>query len=723
MASTRHPPPLRIYQDEQPQPATTKPSSTQPKKLQPSPMPLQPLRNEHINREKMVLNPPSMKSHRLSPVKHYHNAQNANNSRNDKLDFVPISAPNPVNFPTDSPTKRPSHRQYHLHTSLHPSRFPLFTSFPSVPSDRAGHPEQENIPGYSMPPRPSAPVQTISSHKRSLSDIDLPKDRPIKKSKPEEDLSGYIPAPHEFAPIEDDGSKPPYSYATLIGMAILRAPNRRLTLSQIYKWISDSFDFYGSGDFGWQNSIRHNLSLHKAFVKQERPKDDPGKGHYWVIEAGMESQFIKDRSLRKPAIMSSMSVSGMPAIFAEQAQPLAPKPTPAAASAAAMYMPPPPPTKPTATSQAPDLSSDATIPASDPALQEDEQGETLNTRHSSPLQAIRSSPPVAPRIFHRDATPPTPSRPATANSGASRPKKRKASAMNDSGYYSSLESSAMRPRIGAPILTSDLDVEPPRIKRGRAEEEIARIRSSSHDISPMRLRAIKDPLHTLGSSPLRNEYLSVNAAPLTPIEKFKKPLKPPLSLSPNTNLRNHRRKIQQMVNSPIKRLGLGDEVQPWSPAFNIHDETFVANDHNRAPYDPFSENFLANIGPSPCNSPAKRSASKGDDRLVLTPGILADITTLNANQKLTNPIDKSKVLKYYESPCKRIDPDRYLDATHDDLFSFNLFGDDSGADIDGPGVDLLQGFEKIGQSAKEEKSAKQLLGNKPRFGPKPGFRF
>lgn len=97
----------------------------------------------------------------------------------------------------------------------------------------------------------------------------------------------------------DLGAKPAYSYATLIGMAILRSPERKLTLSAIYNWISSSFSYYSHSEAGWQNSIRHNLSLNKAFVKVERPKDEPGKGHYWTIEAGCEGQFLKSRVVKK----------------------------------------------------------------------------------------------------------------------------------------------------------------------------------------------------------------------------------------------------------------------------------------------------------------------------------------------------------------------------------------------------------------------------------------
>ncbi|XP_032830594.1 forkhead box protein J1-B-like [Petromyzon marinus] len=78
-------------------------------------------------------------------------------------------------------------------------------------------------------------------------------------------------------------AKPPYSYATLICMAMQASKKSKVTLATIYKWITDNFCYYRHADPCWRNSIRHNLSLNKCFSKVPRQKDEPGKGGFWSI--------------------------------------------------------------------------------------------------------------------------------------------------------------------------------------------------------------------------------------------------------------------------------------------------------------------------------------------------------------------------------------------------------------------------------------------------------
>lgn len=109
--------------------------------------------------------------------------------------------------------------------------------------------------------------------------------------------------------------KPPHSYAQLIGMAILSTKDQQMTLNNIYKFIMANYAFYRFNTGGWQNSIRHNLSLNKAFGKIARRTDEPGKGMKWMIEPTEYDNFIQQgmKGCRRPNPMpGTQSTFGSP---------------------------------------------------------------------------------------------------------------------------------------------------------------------------------------------------------------------------------------------------------------------------------------------------------------------------------------------------------------------------------------------------------------------------
>jgi len=721
MSPTRQPPAIHIYQDFGDPHAQPPPHRRPRPQLAPSAMPLQPTRNTQIP-SYAALHPSIAMKHvsapqqisplqpQFAPIPHEYNPYG----------MMPhMTMPEHPSTYTDSPQKRmilPSSQP------LQPTPQPLFTTWDSNFQQF----EQENF-HMSMPmpdnfadfPNPSQVRR--GPLKRSYSETVPSNDKSFKRPRhfhDEEEETLELPQPEDMPSVEDDGQKPPYSYAQMIGMAILRAPGRKLTLANMYDWISTTFRFYREDPkTGWHNSIRHNLSLNKAFTKQERPKSDAGKGCYWVIQPGMEAQFFKDKPRKNNGSINmamqqafssqpTMQAMAQPIVDAVQPRPWIVQSQPALQPAAPVA-PRRPHTAPAVEPALPDLSSDATLPASDPALAEDDvivskeipdlAPPSMLPPPSSP-PVMNSSPPVVPR-HHR-----TISSPANVTRQTAKQLKRSQAGMDDSGYYSSLESSARRPRNGGVMPTSELGFVPKK-RHGRAEEEIARIRSSSHDITPSGRRHVDAGREgARSSSPVRQSPTKV---PATPPVVFKKPYLPPQSISPNSQLRRHREAMQQFIGSPDKADDVfGGELGTYSPAFKLGTPSFAHSFDDSLLYD-----FTAPLTPFG-SSPIKplTSGRPSAHRSNTTVGVLSDVTKRangKVHSKTPSKIPGAITLKaptqvgYTGSPLKKSVMTKHIEFYQDEnenaLFDFGSFPDENSEE--GEELDISKGFSKIGSAS------------------------
>ncbi|KAI0923771.1 hypothetical protein AcV5_009232 [Taiwanofungus camphoratus] len=125
---------------------------------------------------------------------------------------------------------------------------------------------------------PSRPLSPCSSPLRIVNIVSSPgpmRSIPLAEEEDEDEL------PYVLPPGPYPTTKPDHSYAALIGQAILSSPQHRLTLQDIYEWITTVYPFYKRDEQTWMNSIRHCLSTMAVFRKVPRGRNE-GKS-LWAI--------------------------------------------------------------------------------------------------------------------------------------------------------------------------------------------------------------------------------------------------------------------------------------------------------------------------------------------------------------------------------------------------------------------------------------------------------
>ncbi|XP_034486248.1 forkhead box protein P1 [Drosophila innubila] len=93
--------------------------------------------------------------------------------------------------------------------------------------------------------------------------------------------------------------RPPFTYASLIRQSIIDSPDKQLTLNEIYNWFQNTFCYFRRNAATWKNAVRHNLSLHKCFMRVENVK-----GAVWTVD---EIEFYKRRPQRTAAVANNLA--------------------------------------------------------------------------------------------------------------------------------------------------------------------------------------------------------------------------------------------------------------------------------------------------------------------------------------------------------------------------------------------------------------------------------
>eukprot|EP00062_Callorhinchus_milii_P010439 gi/632955332/ref/XP_007893415.1/ PREDICTED: forkhead box protein P1 isoform X3 [Callorhinchus milii] len=155
------------------------------------------------------------------------------------------------------------------------------------------------------PTTPTTPITPVTQGASVITPTSMHSMGPIRRRYPDKynvPISSDIAQNQEFYKNAD--VRPPFTYASLIRQAILESPEKQLTLNEIYNWFTRMFAYFRRNAATWKNAVRHNLSLHKCFVRVENVK-----GAVWTVD---EIEFQKRRPQKisgNPSIIKNLQTS------------------------------------------------------------------------------------------------------------------------------------------------------------------------------------------------------------------------------------------------------------------------------------------------------------------------------------------------------------------------------------------------------------------------------
>ncbi|GAA5877190.1 hypothetical protein JCM16303_006195 [Sporobolomyces ruberrimus] len=240
--------------------------------------------------------------------------------------FCDSSPPSSEHGSLPSRSQQPSQSQ----PSAHPASAPDFAygNAPPSSSPTSSH-HSEYVPArYSRSsPGPSVGGGSNLSRSNSISSVSGPPPLSAPVRATTRAPAAVPPRNEAFDPTQgqqDPDKKPTWSYAALIGQAIFSAEDNKMSLADIYTFIMRYYPYYKKQDAGWQNSIRHNLSLNECFVKTARGANNPGKGSLWAVVAGCEDQFADGGFVKRGGAVNARKSRGKVAQPATKPEPQPP---------------------------------------------------------------------------------------------------------------------------------------------------------------------------------------------------------------------------------------------------------------------------------------------------------------------------------------------------------------------------------------------------------------